>query len=144
MAHLHLDIPAAVLLFYLLSATLSSFMNFFCLHWNPNTRYELLPQRAEMCRHYISRAVMLCSHTTAAAALVRRQLESGKLCADEAGARRVDITRASRGLSAARGVTVSELRAGSRAGSGHGECLELGHGTRHELQVTRSRLGDLS
>ena len=55
------------------------------------------------------------SHTAAAAALVRRQLESGKLCADEAGARRVDITRASRGLSAARGVTVSELRAGSRA-----------------------------
>ena len=97
-----------------------------------------------MCRHYISRAVMLCSHTAAAAALVRRQLESGKLCADEAGARRVDITRASRGLSAARGVAVSELRAGSRAGSGHGECLELGHGTRHELQVTRSRLGDLS
>ena len=80
MAHLHLDIPAAVLLFYLLSAILSSFMNFFCLHWNPNTRYELLPQRAEMCRHYISRAVMLCSHTAAAAALVRRQLESGKLC----------------------------------------------------------------
>ena len=76
MAHLHLDI----LLFYLLSAMLSSFMNFFCLHWNPNTRYELLPQRAEMCRHYISRAVMLCSHTAAAAALVRRQLESGKLC----------------------------------------------------------------
>ena len=85
MAHLHLDIPAALVgqkrisIFCVLSSkeTVVFSIFYFSLESKIYTLRETAT--AEVC-HSIPQAVMLCSHTAAAAALVRRQLESGKLC----------------------------------------------------------------